>query len=579
MPAGTNAGGQLNLLLFEVVAVTKDPLTGATLVATVGIHPLVRVPAQIAYSSTSRTAVTQTIGGAQTHRAPRTFLRCQMSGNWGVESVGLLPYIGTGEVRAQRFYNEVVCMSDAIERADVDACVNILTGTPLIKLLLAPYYAQPDHTSFAINFYDLWSGRKFQAVVRQFQETRAFRNGAGAGNIGYQMVIEEAGPIVLGSTATGILSVLFDGLTIWGDVNAVLESYNVQTVVNSALAIGSLLTTQVERTRDAVVSQIDAVTGLLGGASSSSNEALVSFLSDCRSLADTADQIAEAIDNARTPSVDAPQGGVEWSGANPDLPAYPRGPTTPSRTRRRSAAAPDPDAFSSSFRAALDESDALDAAEALAEAARWQRVAGKLFGFGPEEYAQLLASGGDLPRILGSLPYTVTDVDTIDAIEQLFGVEFDVVLAWNRLTPDEALVAGTVLQIPTSVTATQARRVEGLPVFGSQLGQAAWGADLSVDLRAQDGALVVVRGQEALLQGIDWLVEDHQDELLSFANALPFAGRTAGLAQKVRDIVGLDKRIVSVDDVRIDLDDTTSAVHIAATATVINGGTVVVGNR
>lgn len=568
MTAGINANNNLNLLLFEVVGITRNPDTGTDSVFSVAVHPLVRVPAMIAYTSSSRTAVAQTLGGSQVNRAPRGFDKLRLGGTWGVESAGIFPYLGTGEVRAARFRREVVDMSDAIERHDVDDAIDILTGTPFLKLLLARYYADPDNTSFAINFYDLWDQRRFQAVIRSYQSTRQHRNGGASGLIAYQMEIEEVGPTVVGAPGTALIMALFDGLTTWANLNQAIETYNVQTLVNSAIALPAVLLGQLRETKDAVISQLDAVTGLLGGYSNSSNENLNAFLTNAKDLQDAGNQAVAAVEAMRNPTVDAPKGGIAWGSPAPDL-------ASDAEAERALTS----DAFQDTFLRAFDEADVLDGLEELVESAAFQQVAGKLFGYSREDYQRLLSGSrsGARPRIRGSQPYTVTDYDTQQSIEALFGVDFDRVLAWNNLTPDEALVSGVVLQIPIAATAASARRIQDLPVLGSHLGEAAWGVDLRVDLYAVDGRFQLVAGRDALAQGSDWLIEENQDAILLFANALPEVGRASALKAKVSDMLLSDRRIVSVDDIQIEAVD--SSIAIVTTTTAINGGTVQTGSR
>lgn len=576
IPAGQNASGQLNLFLFEVVGITRDPDTGKETVFQVGVHPLVVVPNSIRYSWSSRTTVVQTIGGSQVTRAPRGFRQLQLAGDWGVQSVGILPYIGTGEVRAKRFADEVVAMSDAIEKKDVDGLVNILTGTPGLKLLLARYYARPDDTSFAINFYDLWNDRKFQCVIRNYTDTRLSRRGGATGNIGYTMAIDEAGPIVTGAPGTAILNALFNGLGTWSDINAVLETYTVGAIVNSTFAIGGIAVAQLLRTRDAVVEQIESVTGLLGGFQSSTNDNLNQFLANASELNESAERIIAAGEAARTPQTDGPKGGVAWGSDNPDLPSG-FGADASSAAR---AAGTSTDAFANEFLLAMDESDVLDDLEDLADAAKWQLVAGKLFGYSTEEYRRLLSSGGrdTTRRISGTIPYTVEDSDTPESIEERFGCDFDELLAWNNLTPDEALISGLRLEIPVTTASVGGKRFAGLPVFGSQFGQDAWGVDLDLELRVDtDGGLLTIAGEDALVQGANWLIEEAQTELLAFANAIPEKGRVPALKAKVSALLLVDKRITAVEDVTVTI-DLEGGVRINSTTTAINGGIVDLGS-
>lgn len=575
MPAGDNANGNLNLLLFEVLGITRDPDSGKETVFQVSVHPLVVAPNLIQYNHNSRTSVVQTIGGSQVSRAPRAFRQVRLAGDWGVQSVGILPYVGTGEVRAQRFVDEVVGMSDALEKGEVNALIKRFSGTPFLKLKLGKYFAQPDDTMFAINFYDLWNDRKFQAVVRNYVDTRTARRGGATGNIGYTMAVEECGPIVTGAAGTALLNKLFNGLGTWGDINAALETYTAQSLVNSAFAINGIAAAQLLRTRDAVVGQIEAVTGLLGGFSSSTNDNLNQFLANAAELERTTQDLISAAEAMRIPTADAPKGGVAWSSRNPDLPdATVEGPDANLAEIARANTA-----FQDEFLQAMDESDALDGLEDLAESARWQGVAGKLFGYSVAEYQRLLSSGGrdTKRRISGTIPHTVGDADTAETIEDLYGVDFDEVLSWNDLTPDEALVAGRQIDVPVTTATASGKRFASLPVFGSQFGTDAWGVDLDLDLRVDtDGGLLTVSREDALIQGANWLIEEAQDEILQFANAIPEVGRIPALRAKVEALLLVDKRIEAIEDVTVTIDPE-AGVRISSTTRAINGGIVEVG--
>lgn len=69
---GNNKGGQLNLFLFELGMVTRDPLgIVPDIVTTIGVHPLVVVPTTIRYSDRSRTTIAATHDGSVVTKAGR----------------------------------------------------------------------------------------------------------------------------------------------------------------------------------------------------------------------------------------------------------------------------------------------------------------------------------------------------------------------------------------------------------------------------------------------------------------------------------------------------------------------------
>jgi len=63
MTIGANTGGNLNIFMFEVGILLRDPVTGSQVPKTMGIHPLVKGPSQIAYAGGSMSTVTRTAGG------------------------------------------------------------------------------------------------------------------------------------------------------------------------------------------------------------------------------------------------------------------------------------------------------------------------------------------------------------------------------------------------------------------------------------------------------------------------------------------------------------------------------------
>lgn len=549
MPAGQNANNNLNVLLFEVVMVQRDPDTGDETVRTVSVHPLVVAPQAWSWTDSTRSTAIQTAGGGAVNRGGRAWRMGQFSGEWGVRSVGLFPYIGTGEVRHERFYNEVVRMSDAIEKGDVDAAVNVLTGTPGLKAILAPYYADPDNTVFAINLYDFWHQLHFQVLVPQYQWSRGA--GAASGNISYRIAVQEAGPPVVGAAGTALLTLLFDGLTIWNDVNEAIKSYNVQTLANSAFGVAAILQGQIEDTLDAVLSQIEAVTGLVAGFQSSENSQLSAFLANAADLDNFAQEALDAILANRTETLDNETGEVQWSAEE----------------------------IEAAIARSLDESDVLDDLEDLIDSLRWQPVAGRLFGFSDAEYRRYLSAGGSDEggvRVAGTVPHLVTAFDTPETLERIYGVDFEVILARNNLLPDEALLAGEVLEIPTGRLVAGGQPIDGLPTFGSHIGEAAWGADLTPGLEIDpddvNSGLRKVSGADILEQGVDWILEDSSDELLRFANLAPDVVRTQSVEERVQALLLEDPRFESVALVEVVYDD--DAISIDANVIAINGGQI-----
>lgn len=550
---GSNAGGQLNLLVFEVGVLTRDPATGAEVATTVSVHPLVVVPRSIRYSDTTRSAVMQTTGGAIRTVAGRGLRTMTADGMFGVEARGFGPYVGTGEVRFQRFYREVVRMSDALTRADVQAAVDVLTGTPGISALVAPFLEGA--STFYVNFYDFWHDVAFQAEIQSFNWQIEHKNGGATGNRSYQLAVREVGPLVEGSAGNGIISALLTVLGTWDDLNSVIESYTATSILGANIALAAVLVQELEDTVDAVAAQARAAQQVFGGsdgaalATVAGMEGLGSFFGSVESMRATAAEIARSLAQvAGSDQVDATPGAIY-------------------------------------FEAIEDEGDirllALGAAivslAELDDAGAFQLVAGKLAGMSSDEYRLFVASGGALGTlgavVVSSVRHVVSDTDTPEGIEARYGVAWPEVLRVNGLTPDEALHEGATLQVPV-LRRPGAQGVAGLPTFGSHVGESAWGVDVGLELTATGGVLDLVSGPEVLLQGADFLIEGAADDILRSAASFDTVGLREYVRRRVGALLLTDPRIAVVEEVSVDL---TEGVDVSARLRAINGGTLTLG--
>ena len=179
------------------------------------------------------------------------------------------------------------------------------------------------------------------------------------------------------------------------------------------------------------------------------------------------------------------------------------------------------------------------------------------------------------PVIAGTLPHAVTETDTEEAVEVAYGVPWAMVLALNNLTTEEAMIAGTPLEIPVLRPAGP-QGIGGLPTFGSHLGQSAWGVDLDFDAAVDDdGEILTVGGPDVLRQGLAILVEAFGAEILTELDVVPEVGRDAFVAAKLRGLMLSDRRIVSIAS--IEVDSSGGAIEASVLATAINGGSVLVG--
>lgn len=548
---GSNAGGQLNVILFETGMIKG--VFGVDTVLLTGIHPLLVAPRSITYDDSSMSQVRKTpksshlsLGG----RAPR---RVSMEGTFGVENRGLLLYLGNGEMRYQRFYKEVVRLSEAMTKDDVQECIDIVNGTPFISLILKPY--SEDDTRFFINFFDFWHARSFQAIIRSFSTTRQHRGGGAQGMLTYRMVVEEVGPIVGGNLGTEILSALFDVLTTWNSINNALESYTVTNILDSFGAAGAIVVSELADTFEAVDAQMDSVTQLMGGTSSSAlsgaSPGAASFLSEAQRLSAASSAVAEQLGSGLE-TFDAENGTIRLEDQEDE------GGSLANRTHATALAALE-----------------------LMDVADFAIVAGRFYGMSNEDYAAFLQSsaysGLTPPEVGGTVTHVVRDTDTAERLEQLYSVDWGRILSLNRLTPDEALLAGTSLHIP-SVRPKGPQGIAGLPTFGSHIGEEAWGRDLPAQIIAdEDGDLVTISGEAILIQGAEILLLEKGDEILQSIEGVPTDARPAYIKDKVSALLLTDPRFVGVQDLTVVLQETgiDVTVHVAA----INGGQFSVGGN
>lgn len=525
MPPGANPGGQLNIVIFEVgFRIDREDLRALGRdVITVAVHPLLVVPESFQYSQASRSSVVFSLAGQVKSNGGRAPWMVQLSGTFGVESRGMGPYIGTGDVRLRRFTDEVVRLGEARSQGDVDACRNLLTESIGIGLPLQLY--DEDVCQFFVNFYDLWHDRAFEVHVQSLSTTRGYRNAGATGLTAYNLSLRELGPLVRGGIGSDLLGPLMDALVAWDQANALLQSATVdallQAVTGPAAIVGALFSESVATVQDTV----DAVQALFGAsaqqAASSNADAGSSWLDGLESAITAGEALQHTLDgqSAAPVSVGTPDGIL--SGATLAL-----------------------------LGADLDRFANLSALSDVLDGLRMQRTVGALFGLAADDFRALVASGAPAyllgAEVRRTRAYTVSPEDTADRIEARFGVPWGTILSLNDLTPLEALRPGTRLQIPL-LRARGPRGVDGLPVFGSQVGEALWGVDLALELDADaDGDFRVVSGEDNLVQAADLLVAQAGADLLSQVDHVPPAGRPAYLARRAEGALAADKRFEAV---------------------------------
>ena len=544
---GINAGKQRNILIFEVGFIRRDPDSGVETARTVALHPLEVVPSSITYDYTSRSAIAETLGAFTATRAGRRPIAVSMQGNWGVEARGVPPFGGTGVERAERFFQEAVRFGDAVTREQAAGFLRMGTlpspGTEQITALFDP---QRGDTPF-VNFYDLWHDRRFECVIRSYQTRVASRQGGATGHRSYSLRLEECGPIVATTLVDGYLDELLDGLAVWQRINETIRSFDPAEVVESALGFPVLLSDMMVQTLAAVRGALPDATDLVATryVSAADPPAIPVYLGQSAQLAATSQQLVQAKEGTLARMVIPPLGQIEWA---------PIATTTSP---------------------VLDWHDLLEDVAELGDAAAFQVAAGVYFGLSRAEYEALI-TGGDTDAgiggiVTGAAIYRVRDLETAATIERNTGIDFDALLALNRLTPEEALTPGTELLLPTRRRDLPAV-IDGLPVFDAHTGQTAWGRDFYADLRAEDGDFAILSGSDVLVQGIQWLLDTAEPELLGHVTQLGGVGGEDIAAEHLRTLLLSDRRVERVDSISVV--QVGAALQVQTRVTAIHGGEV-----
>lgn len=547
---GTNAGGNLNIFVFEVGILQKNPVSGLEVPVTVSVHPMVVVPQSIRYTDGSRTAVTQTVGGSLKTIGGRALRQVAFEGSFGVESRGVGPYIGTGEIRFQRFYREVVRLPEALTRAEIDSLANdLFINTPGIPLILRSW--SDKLSTLFVNFYDFWNDRAFQAHVPSWADSRASKQGGASGLVHYSLQVQEVGPLV-GGIGTAILQGILNGLTSWNAANELLNSLTIQAVLDSTLATLGPFQSELSDSMEAVRGQVDSVTGLMGGTTPSgmvtpqATQGLADFFASARRMATSAEQIAQGLSALSAGEPNNDTGAIDFSAAE-----------------------------NTGFALELDRFDQRVELANLADTGRFQAAAGAFFGMDRQTYQAYVAGGGAAgltgPDIGSTLTHEVGDTDTADTLESTYGISWGRILEINDLTPDEGLRPRQLLLIPLP-RARGPLGIEGLPTLGSHVGSSAWGQDLAMEMEGDtDGNPILVDGVDCLEQGMTYLLEEQGAEILKGVQSVPGPGRERYLAKRFQVLLQSDPRMASTSGVTVE-PNSTGGYDVAGSATAINGG-------
>jgi len=552
MPAGDNGGGQLNVLVFEVGMLIRDPISDTQKAVTLAIHPLLTVPSNIRYSDRSRSQVTKTDGASVKTTGGRAHQLVSLEGTFGVEERGIGPIIGTGDLRFKRFRREVVRLGEALFREDVDDALRALSSSPGLASALAVY--DEETCEFYVNFYDFWHEERFEVHIPAFDFTKSAKRASATGTTFYTMQLREVGPIIGSGIGDELISALFQGLTVWTALNSTIESYTVDNIVAAQFAIPDIVISQLTSSVSAVTAQLDSATGIMSGQSfGGSRGDTTRFFGEVKDLIIAADDAIAALQGRATGQFDNESGQINWSGQTGE------GDNTE-----------------------LSIQDEIATLLDVEDAALYQQNAGSLFGMGDDDYQTFISSSGSdsvtAPDLAGSITYAMTMLDTARSLEEKFGISWDEILKLNDLTPDEASVPGTELQIP-QLRQRGTQRIDGLPVFGSHIGKAAWGVDLDMEMRGDvNGKPVLVSEEDALEQGAQILVEAFGHQMLAKVPYLPDSVRNEFLRLQLQTLFLSDKRFLSLDDVQFDSANN-ATLDIEVTLTAINGGTVRTGGN
>lgn len=336
----------------------------------------------------------------------------------------------------------------------------------------------------------------------------------------------------------------------WNTLNEVIKSYTVSAVLESFLGAGAIVLGELADSLDAVGEQVDSVSRLMGaGGAGGVSPAAVgdgvgAFFGNVRRLIQAATDVRDSV--------------TRVAGALDMDP--PRGQNDPRR---------DGPAALGTFEALVGLGDLLDAAH-------FQNHAGAFFGMSAEDYQLWIDGGGYLG---GQAPQSGTNSHRVGphedgaVIAELYGVAWGDVLAVNGLTPDEALIEGTELLIPSS-RKLGPPGLAGVPTFGSHLGADIWGRDLPVEIKVDPatGDLAIVSGAPVLAQGALVLVEGEGERWIKLLDRIPTEKAQASFLQsKFVSLLATDPRFTGIRG-EVQLTPSGSGYSLSASVKAINGG-------
>lgn len=554
MAIGANGGSQLNLILFEVGIITT--MDGQSQARTVAVHPLLVVPSASTLKDSTRSTVQQNAYGGLLVLGGRQLAHLSYTGTFGVMERALGPYFGDGATRAKRFYNEVVRLAECLRLNDVAQYIDTVTGSIGIRQRALNF--NPAVDVFFVNLYDFLHNFFGQVLIDDYSINRTSDRGGATGLFTYQMSVSEVGPLVAGTTAGAVLDPIIRVGGRWRDINRQLAALDATALAEMRVSAAAIPVTLVADSIQVLADKAAGAAQLLSGArryrTDSNAIALNGMMGQVRETITSIRQARDSIRAVGRADYVPPQGQVKFF-------TQQNVPTT-----------------------ALDRFDQLRQLCDTEDAARFQLVAGCFYGMSRETYQQYVESNGEGSGPNGVMKtYTVTSFDTSSSIATATGVAWSAIVAANGLTSDEALTAGTVLQIPGASVVARQTVVAGLPVFGSHAGSAVLGSDVLAagTVSPTSGDLDVVVGPACLAQGIDILLDmasDNETSLMGTVASIPQA-YTQLLTARYRSLLTKDPRIVSVDSVKIERNSTGTGYIVTPQVTAITGQQMSEGNR
>lgn len=564
MPIGTNSGDQLNIFIFETLLVIPGRgADGSALVQSLCVHPLWVAPTTIQKTSTSRAAVSKNQDGSIRVVGGRDLFQMSFSGTFGVEYRGIGISGGDGEQRRRRFEKEVVQLGSASNRAEVEEALNLFgtqigadlaAGLPLSKTLAGFDPATQGH--FAVNMYDFYNRTFAQVEIQQFSQTRSHRNGGATGLVPYTMTVKEVGPTLSGVGAFEKILPLLEVTATAQDIMSVVDDVSLTNVLTAAATVVAipLNVAPIDNIAAGVAKAIRYLGP--GGKLTRQREREFSTSILTANLAslfgDITNAIIEIRDAVASVKVTAPTSYQPNQGWIPF----------------ETLGFEDNEPWVTSFESTVNLLD-------IEDALRFSQILGCYYGMSRGDYQAFVEAGGDLgkmgPDIRTTVQHVVTVEDNPRNLERRYNVTWEEILSTNGLTPDEALYPETVLSIPQR-RARGNLGVNGLEVFDSHVGHSIYGKDLDVNLVAgEDGDLLTVTGTACLEQGMLMLAEQYADTIRSGTDAIPPRVVAELMAQRLRRLLGLDRRIQTVNRVFASNNGTGTGLALVADVVAIGG--------